>query len=32
LRDMRTALGLSQALRISLGTPQQNDQLLESLE
>jgi histidinol-phosphate aminotransferase len=32
LRDMRTSLGLSQALRISLGTPKQNDELLESLE
>jgi histidinol-phosphate aminotransferase len=32
LRDMRSALGLSQALRISLGTPPQNDRLLQSLE
>jgi histidinol-phosphate aminotransferase len=31
LRDMRSAAGLSQALRISLGSPQQNDQLLASL-
>jgi histidinol-phosphate aminotransferase len=32
LRDMRAALGLSQALRISLGSPRQNDDLLQSLE
>jgi histidinol-phosphate aminotransferase len=31
LRDMHAAAGLSQALRISLGSPQQNDQLLASL-
>jgi histidinol-phosphate aminotransferase len=30
LRDMRAAAGLSQALRISLGSPQHNDQLLAS--
>jgi histidinol-phosphate aminotransferase len=31
LRDMHTAPGLTQALRISVGSAQQNDQLLESL-
>jgi histidinol-phosphate aminotransferase len=32
VRDMRHALGLSHALRISLGTPVQNDRLLQILE
>jgi len=31
VRDMRRALGLSQALRISVGSPPQNQRLLESL-
>jgi histidinol-phosphate aminotransferase len=31
LRDMRAAAGLSAALRISLGSPEQNDRLLASL-
>jgi histidinol-phosphate aminotransferase len=32
VRDLRHALGLSHALRISLGTPVQNNRLLQSLE
>jgi histidinol-phosphate aminotransferase len=32
LRDVRHALGLSHALRISIGTPVQNNQLLQALE
>ncbi len=31
LRDLRAAPGLSHALRISIGTPEQNDRLLSSL-
>ncbi|HLQ12418.1 MAG TPA: histidinol-phosphate transaminase [Steroidobacteraceae bacterium] len=31
LRDLRRAPGLGQSLRISVGTPRQNDRLLESL-
>jgi histidinol-phosphate aminotransferase len=31
VRDFRTALGLGQSLRISVGTPQQNDRLIVSL-
>jgi histidinol-phosphate aminotransferase len=32
VRDMRSALTLSQALRISIGSPEQNDRLLASLQ
>jgi histidinol-phosphate aminotransferase len=32
VRDMRSSLGLGQALRISLGLPEQNDRLLQSLQ
>jgi histidinol-phosphate aminotransferase len=32
VRDMRSSLGLTQALRISLGLPEQNDRLLQSLQ
>jgi histidinol-phosphate aminotransferase len=32
LRDMRRAPGLAQALRISIGSPEQNDRLLASLQ
>jgi histidinol-phosphate aminotransferase len=32
LRDLRAAPGLSQALRITIGSPEQNDQLLASLQ
>jgi histidinol-phosphate aminotransferase len=32
VRDMRSALSLSQALRITLGSPEQNDRLLASLQ
>jgi histidinol-phosphate aminotransferase len=31
VRDFRTALGLGQSLRISVGTPRQNDRLIASL-
>jgi histidinol-phosphate aminotransferase len=31
IRDMRRQAGLEQALRISIGTPEQNDRLLEAL-
>jgi histidinol-phosphate aminotransferase len=32
VRDMRAAAGLAQALRISIGSPEQNDRLLASLQ
>jgi histidinol-phosphate aminotransferase len=32
IRDIRAAPGLARALRISIGSPEQNDQLLASLQ